>query len=75
MSDPTYQLLEIVGTSTTSSDDAIRNALASIKAGGGQLEWFEVLQTRGQIRADQKLVFQVTLKAGLRLLSIKNPGI
>ena len=75
MSDPTYQLLEIVGTSTTSSDEAIRNALASIKAGGGQVEWFEVLQTRGQVRPDRSLVFQVTLKAGLRLLNIKNPGV
>lgn len=75
MSDPTYQMLEIVGTSTSSSDDAIRNGLASIKAGGAYVEWFEVLQTRGQIQGDKRIVFQVTLKAGLRLIGPKNPGV
>lgn len=68
MRDPTYQLLEIVGTSAESSDDAIRNALASVQASGSKVEWFEVVQTRGQVRTDQCVVFQVTLKLGLRLI-------
>jgi flavin-binding protein dodecin len=74
MRDPTYQLLEIVGTSANSSDDAIRNALASVQASGSKVEWFEVVQTRGQVRTDQRLVFQVTLKLGLRLIQTQTSG-
>lgn len=74
MRDPTYQLLEIVGTSAVSSDEAIRNALTCVQASGSKVEWFEVVHTRGQVRTDQGLVFQVTLKLGLRLIQTRTPG-
>ena len=59
----TYQLLEIVGTSSVSSDDAIRNGIRKVSGPSRQVDWFEVQETRGQVAQ-----FQVTLKVGIRLV-------
>lgn len=67
MANHTYKLLELVGSSTTSSDDAIRNALATAAKTVRHIDWFEVLETRGQVVNGQVAHFQVTLKVGFRL--------
>lgn len=67
MSDHIYRVIEIVGTSTTSSDDAIRTAIARASATLRDIGWFEVIQTRGHVEDGQLRHFQVTLKAGFRL--------
>ena len=69
MPDRTYKIVELVGTSEESSDQAIRNALT--RAGGTLkgLDWFEVLETRGTIQNGNVGVFQVTLRVGFRVMS------
>jgi flavin-binding protein dodecin len=67
MSDHVYKLVEVVGSSTISTDDAIRNAVAAAAQSIRHIDWFEVVETRGHI-ADGKIAhFQVTIKLGFRL--------
>lgn len=63
----TYRKIEIVGSSPSSSDDAIRNALAQCNETIDNMDWFEVIETRGHIVNGQIGHFQVTLKVGFRL--------
>ena len=63
----TYKLVELVGSSPTSSDDAIRNALASAAKTLRHIDWFEVVETRGHVVDGQVAHFQVTLKVGFRI--------
>ena len=58
---------EIVGSSTESSDAAIRTAIARANETVRNLEWFEVVETRGHIENGAVAHFQVTLKVGFRL--------
>ena len=67
MSDHVYKVLELTGTSTSSSDDAIRNAIARASSSVRNLRWFEVLETRGEVDAGQVTRWQVTIKAGFKL--------
>jgi dodecin len=67
MSDHVYKLVELVGSSTTGTDDAIRNAVATAAATLRQVDWFEVVQMRGHIADGKVAHFQVTLKVGFRL--------
>lgn len=67
MSDQVYKIIEITGSSADSIQDAVRVAVAKAAETVRNLEWFEVIETRGEI-ADQKLTqFQVTVKIGFRL--------
>lgn len=45
----TYKKIEIVGSSKVSTDDAIRNALAECSKSIANMDWFEVVETRGHI--------------------------
>ena len=63
----TYKLVELVGSSPTSSDDAIRNALASATKTLRHIDWFEVVETRGHVVNGEIGHFQVTLKVGFRI--------
>lgn len=67
MSDHVYKLLEIVGSSKTGTDDAIRNAIAAASKSVRHVEWFEVVDTRGHVVDGEVGHFQVTLKVGFRL--------
>jgi hypothetical protein len=67
MSNHVYKLVEIVGSSTTSSDDAIRRALETAAKTLRNLDWFEVVETRGHVANGQVAHFQVKLKVGFRL--------
>jgi flavin-binding protein dodecin len=62
-----YKKIEVVGSSTRGSDEAIRNALAQCSKTLHHLEWFEVVDTRGHIVDGEVAHFQVTLKVGLRI--------
>jgi len=64
----TYKKIEIVGSSTQSIDDAIRNALKQASKTAKNLEWFEVTETRGHIVDGDVGHFQVTLKIGFRII-------
>lgn len=67
MSDRTYRITEVVGTSTVGVDDAIRNAVSRASRTLRHLDWFEVTQVRGHIVDDQVEHVQVGLKLGFRL--------
>jgi len=69
MPERTYKLEEIVGVSETSSDDAIRNAVARASQTLRGLDWFQVVETRGTIADGGVRQFQVTVKIGFRVMS------
>lgn len=62
----TYVKTEIVGTSDKSVSDAIETAIATASRSLRNLDWFEVIDVRGNIRDDKVASYQVTLKLGLR---------
>lgn len=63
----TYGVSEIVGSSATSIDDAIRTAVAKATENRRHIRWFEVLETRGHVEDGRVAHFQVTLKLGYTL--------
>ncbi|TRW45484.1 dodecin [Georgenia yuyongxinii] len=67
MSDYTYKITEIVGTSSDGVDQAIRNAIAKASQSLRGLDWFEVTQVRGHLEEGTVAHVQVTLKVGFRL--------
>jgi hypothetical protein len=67
MSDHVYKKIELTGSSTESSDQAVRNALAKAAKTIKHMDWFEVIETRGEIREGRVAFWQVTLKLGFRL--------
>ena len=67
MSDHTYKKIEITGSSTESSDQAVRNAIAKAAGTVKNMDWFEVVETRGELRDGRIAFWQVTIKIGFRL--------
>lgn len=65
----TYKLIELVGVSETSTEDAIRSAIAQASQTLKGLAWYQVTETRGLIEDGKVNQFQVTLKIGFRILS------
>lgn len=62
----TYGVSEIVGSSTESIDDAIKQAVTTASETLRNLEWFEVTQQRGHIENGKVAHFQVMIKVGFR---------
>ena len=67
MSDHIYKKVEIVGSSTVGTDDAIQNALDRASKSIRNMDWFEVTEQRGHIVDGKVAHWQVTLKIGFRL--------
>ncbi|HXR43099.1 MAG TPA: dodecin [Acidothermaceae bacterium] len=67
MSDRTYRVTEIVGTSTESLQQAVRNGVHRASQTLRHVDWFEVTQMRGHIVDGEVEHFQVTMKIGFRL--------
>lgn len=67
MTNHVYKSLELTGSSDKSSDEAIRNAIARAAKTMHNLDWFEVVETRGHIQDGKVAHWQVTLKIGFRL--------
>lgn len=64
----TYKLVELVGTSKNSYEDAIKNAVSDASQTIEGLDWFQVTEFRGAI-ADGKIAqFQAVMKVGFRVL-------
>jgi flavin-binding protein dodecin len=68
MPDKTFKLVELVGVSDQSIQQAVRNAVKRASVSLKGLSWFEVTQIRGQIADGDVSQFQVTLKVGFRIL-------
>jgi flavin-binding protein dodecin len=62
----TYAVTEIVGTSDVSMSDAISNAIATASQTLRNLDWFEVVNSRGAIADGGVSEYQVTIKVGFR---------
>ncbi len=67
MSDHIYKIIDIVGSSETSTDDAIQQAITRASSTLKNLEWFEVKETRGHIVDGKVGHYQVRLNIGFRL--------
>jgi flavin-binding protein dodecin len=67
VSEHVYKVIELVGSSTTGSDAAIRNAIERARQTVRHMDWFEVVETRGHIQDGGIAHYQVTLKVGFRL--------
>jgi flavin-binding protein dodecin len=64
----TYKMIELVGTSKNSYEDAIKNAIADASQTIEGLDWFQVLEFRGAIADGKPAQFQAVLKVGFRVI-------
>lgn len=67
MSDHVYKMLELTGSSKTSIEDAVSNAVAKAAESVRNIHWFEVVETRGHVEDGKVAHWQVVLKVGFRL--------
>lgn len=63
----TYKQIEIVGSSTTSIEDAVSSAIAKASETIRNIQWFEVVETRGHVSDDKVAYWQVSVKLGFTL--------
>ena len=67
MNDHIYKLVELTGSSRTSVEDAVQNAIAKAAKTLHNIHWFQVTDTRGYIENNSIEHWQVTIKLGFRL--------
>lgn len=67
MSEHVYKTVELTGTSPTSSDNAVQNAIERASKTIHNIRWFEVIETRGEIKDGAVAHWQVTMKVGFTL--------
>lgn len=67
MTEHVYKKIEIVGSSPSSPQEAIENAVAKASETLRNMRWFEVVETRGQIEEGKVAHWQVTVKIGFTL--------
>ncbi|HEY4172912.1 MAG TPA: dodecin [Rhodopila sp.] len=67
MSEHTYRVIELVGSSEISHTDAIENAITRAAKTMRHLRWFEVIQQRAEVHDGKIQHYQVTMKVGLTL--------
>ena len=67
MTNHVYRLSEVVGSSPTSIDDAIRSAISKANQTVRNIEWFETQEIRGQVVDGEVAFFQVRMKIGFRV--------
>ena len=67
MDDHVYRVIELVGSSQTSIEDATKSAVDRANATIRNLRWFEIVRTSGQIEDGKVKHFQVTLKVGFTM--------
>ncbi len=63
-----YKKIEVVGTSTESVDEAIRNAIQKASESVKEITWFETTEIRGAVSKGKVQEFQVTVKVGFKVL-------
>jgi dodecin len=64
----TYKLIELVGTSKTSYEDAIETAIAEASETLDGLDWFQVTEFRGAIQGGRIAEYQAIMKVGFKVL-------
>ena len=67
MDDHVYKVIQLVGSSEKSIEDAVSKAIARASESLDELGWFEVIETRGNIQGNKVAHWQVVLKVGFTL--------
>jgi len=67
MTDHVYKLIELTGSSSTSIEDAVQNAISKAAKTMRNMHWFQIVDTRGHIDGARVAHWQVTLKIGFTL--------
>jgi dodecin len=67
MSNHVYKTIEITGSSPTGIEDAVNTAIAKASESVRNMQWFEVIETRGHIHGGKVAHWQVTVKVGFTL--------
>ena len=67
MNDNVYKVIEIVGSSGTSVEDAVEKAIARAASTIRDIRWFEIVSTRGNVEGGKVAHYQVTLRIGFTL--------
>ncbi len=67
MSDHVYKKVELTGSSSVDMEGAVKNAIAKAGNTVKNMDWFEVMDTRGHIEDGKVAHWQVTIKVGFRL--------
>ena len=67
MPDKTYKIIEVVGVSDDSIQQAVRNAIAKARQTLRNIDWFEVNEIRGAVDKAGTVTFQVEVRIGFRL--------
>jgi flavin-binding protein dodecin len=63
----TFKMVHLVGTSATSYEDAIRNAVADASKSLRHLGWFEVEEMRGRVEDGKVVEYQVKIQVGFKV--------
>jgi flavin-binding protein dodecin len=71
MSDHIYKIIEVVGSSPTSIEDAIEGAVNRAAETLDEIGWFEVVSTRGHVEGGRLAHYQVTIRIGFTLKDSK----
>jgi flavin-binding protein dodecin len=67
MNSHVYKIIQLTGTSTTGSDDAIRVAVEKASKTVHNIRWFRVTETRGEVENNRVAYWQVTIELGFTL--------
>ena len=67
MSDHVYKIIEVVGSSPSSIEDAIQGAIGRAARTVDDIGWFEVVSTRGHVVGGKVGHYQVSLRIGFTL--------
>jgi dodecin len=67
MSDHIYKSLELTGSSTVGIEDAVNKAIAKASETVRNIQWFNVVETRGHVQDGKVAHWQVTVKIGFTL--------
>lgn len=67
MSEHTYKVVELVGSSAQGTDQAIQSAIARAAKTLRNMDWFEVVETRGHLVNGRVAHWQVKIKVGFRM--------
>lgn len=67
MSDHVYKSLELTGSSTVGIEDAVGKAIAKASETVRNIQWFNIVETRGHVQAGKVAHWQVTVKVGFTL--------
>lgn len=67
MPEHVYKIVELVGSSRTTIEDAVQNALSKANESIRNTRWFTVTETRGYVEEGKVAYWQVTIKLGFTI--------